>query len=114
MIVVSDMKRSVAFYRDVLGFPLKFRSNGWTEFKTGTTTIALHGGGAKTTFRPDRMDVGACTIGFHVKNIQKTYEELKKKGVKFVMPPTEREGEGIKLTVCLDPDGLPINIAEHV
>ena len=45
MVVVSDMARSIEFYRDKLGIPLKFQSPDWTEFLTGTTTLALHGGG---------------------------------------------------------------------
>ena len=45
MVVVSDMQRSVEFYRDKLGIPLKLQSPDWTEFQTGTTTLALHGGG---------------------------------------------------------------------
>ena len=42
MVNVSDMSRSVAFYRDILGLPLKFESPGWSEFQTGATTLALH------------------------------------------------------------------------
>jgi hypothetical protein len=42
MVNVSDMSRSVAFYRDVLGLPLQFQSAGWSEFQTGATTLALH------------------------------------------------------------------------
>ncbi len=38
---VSDMNRAVAFYRDVLGLPLKFESQGWSEFAMGETTLAL-------------------------------------------------------------------------
>ena len=34
MVVVSDMDRSVEFYRDKLGIPLKFQSPDWTEFQT--------------------------------------------------------------------------------
>ena len=45
MVIVSDMARSIEFYRDKLGIPLKFESPDWTEFLTGTTTLALHGGG---------------------------------------------------------------------
>ena len=45
MVVVSDMDRAVEFYRDKLGIPLKFQSPDWTEFQTGATTLALHGGG---------------------------------------------------------------------
>lgn len=115
MVIVSDMQRSVEFYRDKLGIPLKFQSPDWTEFATGTTTLALHGGGTAKEYQ-DTGDqskaAGTCSIGFNVTDVDKTYEELKAKGILFVMPPTQREGEGIKLTVCLDPDGLPISFAQ--
>ncbi len=39
---VSDMGKTVKFYRDVLGLQLKFESPGWSEFVTGETTLALH------------------------------------------------------------------------
>jgi lactoylglutathione lyase len=42
IVFVSEMKRSVAFYRDILGLPLKFESPGWTEFSTDGTILALH------------------------------------------------------------------------
>ena len=45
MIMVSDMARSVKFYKDKLGITLKSESAEWTEFETGTTVLALHGGG---------------------------------------------------------------------
>jgi lactoylglutathione lyase len=117
MVVVSDMTRSVAFYRDLLGIPLKFESPDWTEFLTGTTTLALHGGGLvpdPSTKGDGDKYAGTCSIGFNVEDVDKTYEELKAKGAIFVMPPTQREGEGIKLAVCIDPDGLPIAIAQSV
>ena len=44
-VMVSDMERSVQFYRDTLGLKLRFQSPDWTEFDLGTTTLALHGGG---------------------------------------------------------------------
>src|SRR6476659_3896224 len=117
MIIVSDMKRSVEFYRDKLGIPLKFESPEWTEFATGTTTLALHGGGVAREYHDtgDQSKVaGACSIGFNVNDVDKTYEELKAKGIKFVMPPTQREGEGIRLAVAIDPDGLPVSFAQMI
>ena len=39
---VADMNRAVAFYRDTVGLELKFSSPEWSEFATGTTTLALH------------------------------------------------------------------------
>ena len=117
MVMVSDMKRSVAFYRDLLGIPLKFESPDWTEFVTGSTTLALHGGGVKQEKMaggdPSKA-AGACSIGFNVADVEKTYQELQDKGIRFVMPPTQRPGEGIKLAVFIDPDGLPISIAQMV
>ena len=114
MVIVSDMARSIEFYRDKMGIALKFESPEWTEFLTGTTTLALHGGGVprrSSAGSPDK-DAGTCSIGFNVADVDKTYEELKAKGINFVMPPTQREGEGIKLAVCVDPDGLPISFAQ--
>lgn len=117
MIIVSDMDRSIEFYRDKLGIPMKFQSPEWTEFQTGATTLALHGGGVRQQQRPDgdpSKQAGTCSIGFNCENVDKTFEELKAKGVFFVMPPTQREGEGIRLAVAIDPDGLPISFAQMI
>jgi lactoylglutathione lyase len=117
MVVVSNMERSVEFYRDKLGLPLKFQTPEWTEFATGATTLALHGGGVVPTTPPagdPTKHAGSCSIGFNVENVDKTYEELQTRGIRFVMPPTQREGEGIRLAVCIDPDGLPIAFAQTI
>lgn len=117
MVIVSDMKRSVQFYRDTLGIPLKFESPEWTEFDTGATTLALHGGGVAKEYQDtgdQSKTAGCCSIGFNVDNLDQTYEELKAKGMVFVDPPAERDGQGIKLAVGLDPDGLPISFAQLI
>jgi lactoylglutathione lyase len=113
MVIVSDMGKSVEFYRDKLGIPLKFESPEWTEFQTGITTLALHGGGVTKEASTDQSKyAGTCSIGFNTEDLDKTYEELKSRGVRFVMPPMQREGEGIRLAVALDPDGLPVSFAQ--
>jgi len=117
MIIVSDMSRSVEFYADKLGIPLKFQSPDWTEFDTGTTTLALHGGGAVQNTEPPQdgqSRAGTCSIGFNVEDLEKTYIELKSRGVNFVMPPSQRDKEGIRLAVCIDPDGLPVSFAQTI
>lgn len=115
MIMVSDMARSIEFYRDKLGLKLKMESPDWTEFQTGTTTLALHGGGAPQAHSSGEQQgkmAGTCSIGFNVEDVDQTFADLKSKGVPFMLPPTQREGEGIRLAVCIDPDGLPIAIAK--
>ena len=114
MITVSNMARSVAFYKDKLGIPMKFGTPDWTEFQTGSTTLALHGGGEarEAPVDPNAHYAGTCSIGFNVDNLDLAYEQLQAKGVVFVMPPTARGGEGIKLAVVVDPDGFAISLAE--
>jgi lactoylglutathione lyase len=113
MVVVSDMSRSVEFYRDKLGIPLKFESPDWTEFLTGSTTLALHGGGVPMEPKGDQSKfAGTCSIGFNVEDLDATYQQLQAKGVRFVMPPMQRENEGIRLAVAVDPDGLPVSFAQ--
>src|SRR2546421_3000397 len=74
MVIVSDMNRSVEFYRDKLGIPLKFQSPDWTEFQTGTTTLALHGGGVlQAAAGGDQSKyAGTCSIGFNVEDVDRT------------------------------------------
>jgi predicted enzyme related to lactoylglutathione lyase len=57
---------------------------------------------------------GTCSLGFSVQNLNGTYAELRERGVRFVMPPTEQVNEGIRLAVCIDPDGLTISFAEPI
>jgi catechol 2,3-dioxygenase-like lactoylglutathione lyase family enzyme len=112
MVMVSDMGRSVKFYRDTLGLRLRSESPDWTEFETGATVLALHGGG-KAAVISREPQAGTASIGFYVDNLDDKFNELKGRGVPFIMPPTDRTEEKIKLAVCLDPDGLPISLAER-
>ena len=116
MVRVSDMRRSVAFYRDTLGLPLKFESPGWSEFATGATTLALHASAppaaGSQAANPAAPAAGTCAVGFSVPDLNRTYAELRERGAHFVVPPTEQPKEGIRLAVCTDPDGLTISFAE--
>jgi uncharacterized glyoxalase superfamily protein PhnB len=76
--------------------------------------LALHGGGQpnEAPRDPNTHFAGTCSLGFNVDNVDLLYEQLQAKGVVFVTAPTAREGEGIKLAVAIDPDGLPISFGE--
>ena len=116
MVNVSDMRKSVAFYRDTLGLTLKFESPGWSEFQTGATILALHTA-ARTVSEGSGLSrpmAGTCSIGFSVQSLEGTFAELQSRGAHFVMPPTDQPNEGIRLAVCIDPDGLAISFAEPI
>jgi len=107
IVIVSEMKRSVEFYRDTLGLPLKFESPGWSEFATPGTALALHPEGKEKKARP-----GGISIGLTTGNLDEAYETLKARGVQFVMPPTKQDF-GARLAVFLDPDGYPISMSDY-
>ncbi|MBA2395918.1 MAG: VOC family protein [Ktedonobacteraceae bacterium] len=113
IVYVSDMDRSLAFYRDILGLPLKFTSPGWTEFSTGTTTIALHTTPAsKPADQPGRTPAGVAQLGFMVDDLQSAYETLKAQDIAFVLPP-QKQSSGVILAVLRDPDGLGITLQQR-
>lgn len=113
IVFVSDMSRSVKFYRDMLGLTLRFETPDWTEFETGSTTIALHGKSAKRT-EPAVLDpqAGECRLAFNVEDIEKRVAALEASGVRIARRPAPSEGDGILLAIALDPDGLPISFAQ--
>ena len=110
------MDRSVRFYRDQLGLTLKFESKEWSEFQTGPTTLALHPARQTRVEKPESSELiaGSCSLGLNVPDLETIFKQLQSNGVKFAMIPTEREDEGIRLAVCLDPDGLQISIAQSI
>lgn len=99
---VADMNRAVKFYRDVIGLPLKFDSPGWSEFATGETTLALHPASEKNA-------AGKVELGFNVPDLQKFYDDMRAKGVKFPMAPKKQDFGGT-LAQFEDSEGAHVSV----
>ena len=99
---VADMERAITFYRDTIGLTLKFRTPEWSEFDTGSTTLALH---AATVEHP----AGAAIIGFRDNDFQAFYDEKTAAGVTFTVPPHEEHG--VQLTEFLDSEGAAVSFS---
>ncbi|HEX7735345.1 MAG TPA: VOC family protein [Ktedonobacteraceae bacterium] len=111
VIYVSDMQRSVAFYRDTLGLPLKFSSPGWSEFNNGGTTLALHrhmGGGAGKA----EPAAGQASLVFALDDLQGAYATLQAEGVNFSLAP-QTQPSGQTFAVLHDPDGFSITLQQR-
>ena len=86
---VKDQSRALAFYREKLGFKVATDQ----PMGPGQRWIELRIGGAETRvvlFTPPGHEerVGTFFNGsFETDNVQKTFEELKAKGVEFVQEP---------------------------
>ena len=106
ILLVSNMEKSIRFYRDTLGIPIKTKSKDWTEFFKKDTVLALHPAKKKS-----KMKTGSgMLVGFEVSDLDSTVKKLKEKKVKFFKKPKE-EPFG-KHTIIQDPDGHLVSIAE--
>jgi len=105
-IYVLDQEEALKFYRDKLGFEVRTDAkmdNGFRWLTVGPKTqpeleIILMAVKESPMFAADKVAAlrsliqsGSMGVGvLDVDNCQKTYEELKGKGVEFMSPPTER------------------------
>ena len=109
IVFVSDMKRSVEFYRDVLGLPLKFETPGWTEFATDGATLALHA--CKESDADEYGRPGRWRSGFSVSDLDAYHQRMVEKNVPCVQEP--KELFDARIAMYLDPDGLPFSVGEE-
>jgi lactoylglutathione lyase len=105
IVLVSDMERSVAFYRDVVGMELRFQAPGWAEFATEGATLALHA--SEGTASPP----GTCRPGVRVPDLDAFHRRMVEQGVPCVEEP--EEVYGTRVAQYRDPDGLPFSVAEE-
>ncbi len=111
LVFVSDMGRSVAFYRDVLGWPLARQSPERTEFANGGTTLALRYASRPNGAAAVQGEIaGRCQLGFWVEDVEAFHRDMAARGRLCIQPPTE-DASGGKLAVYADPDGLPFSVA---
>jgi lactoylglutathione lyase len=111
ILFVSDMDRSVGFYRDVLGWPLKCQSPERAEFATEGTTLALHYASKPSGAAAVQGEIaGRCQLGLWVDDVEAFHQDMVARGTLCILPPTEDEF-GAKLAVYADPDGLPFSVA---
>ena len=111
IVFVTDMPRSVAFYRDVIGLPLRFETPEWTEFATDGATLALHHAdapGPRATGEP--VAAGQCRPGLSAPSLDVFHERMQAHGVRCLQPP--KDVFGSRVAQYVDPDGLTISVGE--
>jgi catechol 2,3-dioxygenase-like lactoylglutathione lyase family enzyme len=118
LLVVSDLERSVTFYRDAVGAEL-YREYGGTSAVLrflGTWLLLVTGGGPTqdkpdVTFTPpgDPTNV-SHEMTIRVPDCRAAYETLRSRGAQFLTPPVDYDWE----VRCFfrDPDGHLLEISE--
>src|SRR5262245_53430871 len=111
IVFVSDMHRSVSFYRDTIGLPLRFESPEWTEFATDGATLALHLAESRTPISTDDGPrAGSCRPGLRVPSLAEFHKRMIEHNVRCLQEPTEVFGS--RVAQYADPDGLTISVGE--
>src|SRR5262249_10983772 len=111
LLVSSDPQRLAAFYRDVVGVPLKEERHGDTRphwgCNLGDIHFAIH---AVDTF-PDRQSgVGAVKLAFTVFDIRALVRRLEESHTPLLYPP--RDTGFFWSTAIRDPDGNFVEFTE--
>ncbi len=103
----ADLPRAVAFYRDVLGLPLLFETNGMAFFQLANTRLMI---GRREAGGPA---LGPGLIYFEAPDLPELGAELEARGLVFRGPAEtlQRTAEGeLQLRFAPDPDGNMIGL----
>jgi catechol 2,3-dioxygenase-like lactoylglutathione lyase family enzyme len=108
--LVTNLDRSIAFYRDVLGF---------TELASGYPGVLLGSGEARIVLRvaavPEPVDRRLVQLLLEVPDVDAAYRDLRDRGVSFIhrpRPVSQYEQLTLWAAAMHDPDGHGIAIAQ--
>lgn len=109
ILAVRDLDRSLEFYHEVIGLPIKKQRRAWIDLGTTGALLSLHPASLTAEHVGSSIENG-ITIGFLVGDVQSAVEELRSKGVKIYRDIIEREAG--KNAVIQDPDNYLISLFE--
>ena len=135
-IQVTDLERSLGFYRDLLGLEVVHvwnRRAPYIEELLGYPGVDMHGvvmrmpdsdsvleileyrNVERKAIDPGTANPGTAHVAFRVDDCDALYEELTRKGVKPVaapVTPTIGPNKGGRTVLMLDPDGFRIELLQ--
>lgn len=105
MVGVSDLERSLAFYRDKLGFTVQQQLPGFAFLDGGAVTLAL----SKDIWNYAGKAAGATQVVLAAESVKASYAALKAKHVEFINEPRDVNGRDWAANFR-DPDGHLLSI----
>ena len=108
-IIVNDMDESIKFYTDVMGFEI---DSQYDLGPAGKITLLKGEGETMIEIIKNPLDKpGLYSIGMDVEDLETTVKELKAKGAKITMEPTQITVG--TLAFLEDPNGVRIALIQH-
>lgn len=133
---VADLDRSVAFYRDILGFEIVFAWNpqaayirelvGYPDADIHAAILRLPGSDVflelmeyrnveRTPVDTGTANPGTAHIAFYVDDLETLYADLTARGARSVskpVTPTIGPNEGGRAVYLIDPDGIRVELIQ--
>ena len=132
-IVVSNLEKSLKFYRDLLGLKItrvmdesgKYIDNMLSLDSVQVKTVKMESANGGTliellefkspssnVIHKEFFDIGASHVAFTVNNLDECYSFLSSSGIKFNSTPQISPDKKAKVAFCFDPDNTPIELVE--
>lgn len=109
ILAVKDLDKSLEFYHEIIGLPIKHQRRTWIDLGTSGAIISLHPASLTAEHIGSSIENG-ITLGFLVGDIKSAVEELKSKDIKIYREIVEREAG--KNAIVLDPDDYLVSLFE--
>jgi lactoylglutathione lyase len=111
MIFVSDLERSLRFYRDLVGLPVLEEERDLVDFDLDGSVFAIHQAhvDARERHHPPMLG-GTCRLGFTVEALGAVHARLVAAGTPCLNQPEARAD--MRVALYEDPDGVQFTLAE--
>jgi lactoylglutathione lyase len=114
-LLVADVPRSVAFYRDVVGLPVGLETveEVYAEIDAGDATLGLYRWQLMQAVLGESASVGSpgsAVLIFSVDDVDAEHERLTSAGLDAVTKPHDQEAWGLRVCHFRDPDGHLIEL----
>ena len=109
-VTVTDLPRAIGFYRDVLGLPFLFETNGMAFFQAGATRLLVG-------LNPHGTPSDGSVLYFDAPDIDALRAALEARGVVFNGPTQvlqKTDAHELKLASFRDPDGNALALMGEV
>src|SRR5436190_1800051 len=114
ILFVSDLERSICFYRDVVGLPFRFATDDYAEFATEGAKFSLYARRALPELIGLDVPGGEAPwpqgeVAFFVEDVDAEHARLLAAGVRVLAPPRDRPW-GERTLHIADPDGNVVEL----
>jgi catechol 2,3-dioxygenase-like lactoylglutathione lyase family enzyme len=116
-LIVGDLSRSAAFYREVFGLPIRHEDEDTAMFRFKDTYVFLQRGSVRQDGPSgdvlDQAQAGVGQFAIIVQDVDAVRAELDQQGVAVISGPADRDW-GMRTMTFADPGGYTWEIAQEL